>query len=87
MSKGSPIVPVRIPAHLLRQMDEWIARGTGPHSRSSLIIEALWAFLRWSANPGEENHVTQAETLSRGGQVRPGGQVKAFCEMARPPHG
>lgn len=46
MSKGSPIVPIRIPAELLALVDEQIAssntrRGDEPWTRSAFIIAAI----------------------------------------------
>ena len=46
MSKGSPIIPVRIPAELLAAVDAAIARTSlkrreGPWTRSAWILQAL----------------------------------------------
>jgi hypothetical protein len=46
MSKGSQVVPVRIPAELLELVDQAVARSVdtriaGPWNRSSFIIRAI----------------------------------------------
>jgi metal-responsive CopG/Arc/MetJ family transcriptional regulator len=44
MSKGSPIVPIRIPPLLLVQIDQIVDRSA--HTRSSFIIAAIEEKLR-----------------------------------------
>lgn len=46
MSKGSPIIPVRVPADLLAQVDEFIARTAdkrpdGAFTRTSFILKCV----------------------------------------------
>lgn len=46
MSKGSQIIPVRFPAHLLQLVDAVVARSAdkrpeGPWTRSSFILKAV----------------------------------------------
>jgi hypothetical protein len=46
MSRGSPIVPIRIPVDLLAQVDAYVARSAHtrpgePYTRSSWIIKAI----------------------------------------------
>jgi hypothetical protein len=65
MSRGSPVLTVRIPAELLQLLDQTVARSVdtrlnGPWTRSSFIVKAI-----------EEKLAKMARSAGRAGSALP----------------
>lgn len=70
MSRGSQIVPVRIPAELLGLVDDTVARSVhtrkdGPWTRSSFIVKAIEDCLRKMARSNGKKESPLPKTYRR----------------------